>query len=863
MNDRVCVFTIVSRNYLHYAINLMNSVAEHLPQARRVVALCDRSAELDLSAQPFEVIELETLEIPHLDRLLYQYTILELNTAIKPFVCTRLFADATVDKVIYFDPDMQLFASGEPLLQALAANDVVLTPHLTDFLDDDRHPSDLSILQSGTYNLGFIALRRSEAAQRLLQWWCKKLLRDCVVDIARGLFTDQKWMDLIPGMFAAVRIERHPGWNVAYWNLAHRKVEKRDGVFLVNGQPLFFFHFSGYSSGTGSISKHQDRFALKDLPDAAQRLFELYARNVAACGLQRYAPLPYAYARLHSGTPLADIGRVALRCQLDWDAPLPDLRTAAGERFIIDFLNAPVDGEYPPISRLALTCHTRRADLQAAFPDVLRADRTAFVEWFKLSARSELQLDAAFMPVAPAGPLAPQTPSMAAAPELPSTLPTPSPTPSPTLRNRLYRAAYRLAWPLRGYVRPLVSSRTRQRVSKYLLRRAFEVARAPAATGAPAAAVTAVSERHPFGVNLIGYVRAESGVGESSRATLRCLEAADVPHSIIDFRAGNLSRMGESIDETRQQGLRYGINLFHINADQIDLAAEALGADYFAGRYRIGYWAWELERFPEEWVSAFRRLDEIWVPSTFCQRAIAAKSPLPVVCIPHSISMGRMAQPARQRFGLRPDSTVFLAMADMLSVSERKNPLGAVEAFARAFPGADLQAELVVKLSNADSHPGALKRMRELAASCRGIHFIDSYLERQDLHALIDSVDCFVSLHRSEGFGLGMAEAMARGKVVVATAWSGNMDFMHAANSLLVAYRLTELDRDYGPYRQGEVWADPDIDDAAAKMRAVATDPLLRQRLGQRARADCERFLAPAAIGRHIAERLARINAGS
>ena len=845
MNQRTCVFTIVSKNYLHYAINLMNSVATYLPGARRVVALCDRRDGLDLSAHPFEVIELEALEIPHLDRLLYQYTILELNTAIKPFLCDHLFSDPSIDKVIYFDPDIQLFSSGTPLLTALDRDEIILTPHLTRFLDDDRHPSDLSIVQSGTYNLGFIALRRSEAAKQLLMWWQDKLMRDCVVDIPRGLFTDQKWIDLIPGIFERVRIERHPGWNVAYWNLKHRHIEEHDGTFIVNGEPLFFFHFSGYEVGAANVSKHQNRFSLVDLPAATQRLFDIYAHNIKSCGMAEFAVLPYAFATLRSGIPLSTIGRIALRRDLSWEDSLPDFRTAAGEALIIDFLNEPVDREVPVITRLALACHTQRADLQAAFPDVLRVNRAAFAEWFRLGARTDFQLDDVFITVA--------EPTRETLP--PATIPTPA---APSVKNRLFRTVYRLLWSIRGRFRPLVSRQTRQRISKFLLRQAFET-RSAMTPVTPSNAAAASPQRHPFGVNLIGYVRAESGVGESSRATLRCLTAMDIPHSIVDFRVGNLSRMGENIDEGRQQGLRYAVNLFHINADQMDLAEEVLGEAYFAERYRIGFWAWELERFPEEWVPAFNHLDEIWVPSTFCQRAIAAKSPVPVVCIPHSISPGGLELPARQQFGLRPSSVVFLAMADMFSVPERKNPFGAVEAFARAFNTGEIDAELVVKLSNADGQPENVVRMRELAAGCPGIHFIESYLDRKDLNALVASADCFVSLHRSEGFGLGIAEAMARGKAVVATGWSGNMDFMHPANSLIVSYDLVPLEKDYGPYRRGELWAEPNLDDAAAKMRQVATQPALRNGLGQRARADCQRFLSPEAIGRIVSERLSII----
>lgn len=868
MNQNTIVFTIVAKNYLHYAINLMNSVAEHMPQARRVVALCDRTDGINLVELPFEVIELESMNIPHLDRLLYQYTILELNTAIKPFVFTHLFNESP-SKVIYFDPDIQLFSSGAGLLSKLDDYDVVLTPHLTEFLHDDRHPSDLSILQSGTYNLGFLALRRGETAMHLVNWWQRKLLRDCVVDIPRGLFTDQKWMDLIPGVFERVLIERHPGWNVAYWNLPHREILDRDGHFLVNGHPLFFFHFSGYNGGTGTISKHQDRYSMKDLPVATQKLFRIYAQQVDKCGQEHFATLPYAFSRLQSGILMPDIGRVVLRSQLNWDDKLPDFRTPAGEAFIIDFLNKPEDKESPTITRLALACHRQRVDLQAAFPDVMRANRSAFVAWFNTGGKREHHLDDAFLPSVTTSS---DHEHLHASPEI---LDAPNPASQvlrPTLGNRFYQTAFRVAWPIRSYVRPFLGAHGRQRVAQFLLRRAYEQPSYEFSPEHPLslevgsrtqsddwAGLSVSSGQDDFGINLIGYVRAESGIGESSRATLRCLDAADIPHSIIDFRTGNVSRMGERVDSSRERGLRYGINLFHINADQLDLAVSTLGERHFAEGYSIGYWAWELEHFPEEWVGAFQHLDEVWVPSTFCQRAIAEKSPIPVLCMPHSVVHDINSSPNREKFGLHPDTKVFLVMADLLSVSERKNPIGALEAFTRAFEPSHQGVELVVKVSNTDADTKAFKRMLELVSQYPNIHFVDGYLDRKDLSALFDTVDCFISLHRSEGFGLGMAESMVRGKVVIGTGWSGNTDFMNIANSLVVSYRMVALEKDYGPYRKGELWADPDLDDAAEKMRLVATQPDLCSRLGARARHDCETFLSPAAIGKAIHQRLRRI----
>lgn len=857
------VFTIVSRNYFHFAINLMASVAEHLPGASRVVAICDEPEGLVSPDTGIELLGIEDIGIAALDAMVVQYSILELNTAIKPFVFSRLFADAAAERVIYFDPDIQLFGSGAPLLKHLHEADVVLTPHLTAPLADDKHPSDISILQSGTYNLGFVAMRRCDDTARLLRWWQAKLERDCVVDIPRGLFTDQKWMDLVPGFCERTVIERHPGWNVAYWNLMHRRVESGPDGFTVNGLPLFFFHFSGYDPRSGSISKHQDRFTLAACAPATQRLFALYTQNLIAAGKERFAAMPYAFAKLADGTPLPDCARRAVRRHLDWSRPRPPLRSAAGAQFVIDFVRQPVDALQPPVSRLALQLYEDRADLQAAFPDMLASRREAFLNWFAERAGPEagitgglMQAQATTATVSPGAPVhapmkGPADPGAAVAaiaalaPAATPAAPTPSSATAPVLP---YRLVYRLAWRARHVLRPMTSLAFRQRMREGLLRRAFPVASTTSAPTSPA--MTPTVARHPPGVTVIGYVQAESGVGESARSTLRALACSEVTHSVQDYRVGNVSRMGETVDAALANGRQHAISLFHINADQLPAARTFLGEAPFTGTYRIGFWAWELENFPAEWHGAFAHVDEVWVPSSFCQRAIAAVSPVPVLVMPHCVEVPAQLSPDRARFGLRADSVAFLAMADMMSIAGRKNPFAAVQAFRAAFAADDTRVQLIVKIANAHRDVVAHEQIKALVAGHPRILLLDESLDRPMLNRLLDSVDCFVSLHRSEGFGLVIAEAMARGKVVLATDWSGNTDFMNAHNALPVDYELVMLQADAGPYRQGERWAEPSQSDAVAKMRQVVADDGLRARLGVRAREDVRRQLSAPALAR-------------
>ncbi len=602
-----------------------------------------------------------------------------------------------------------------------------------------------------------------------------------------------------------------------------------------------------------------------------RRLFDDYEASLRRHGRERYARMPYAFAALADGTPLPDVARQVLRRDLDWSRSMPDLRSRDGAKWVVGFLTAPVDGLSPPMSRLARQLHQGRADLQAAFPDVLGTHRHAYLAWFAERAGPEAGIvgvlagsarsAAASAPTPAAGHADEGAASFAQGIETVATTAAQAPavppaaTPAPAGGRWHYRVAYRVAWGARSLLRPVVPPALRQRARAALIRRAFP----PLGAASTAGTAPAAGEPAPWGISVIGYVQAESGVGESARATLRALACTDIPHALADFRVGNVSRMGERVDDRLARDRRHAVSLFHVNADQLPVARANLDAAWFAVPHRIGYWAWELENFPPQWHDAFAHVDEVWVPSSFCQNAIAAVSPVPVLCIPHAIEIPERMTPDRSRFGLRPDSVVFLSMADMMSVAERKNPLGAVQAFVEAFAPDDTRAELVVKVSNPQWDAPAFERLRTLAAAHPGVHLLADYLDRPALNTLLDSVDVFVSLHRSEGFGLGIAEAMARGKVALATGWSGNMDFMSPLNSLPVDYELVRLERDAGPYARGERWAEPSIADAVDKMRTVTADPALRQRLGQRARHDCRQQLAPQVVGARIAARLRAI----
>jgi hypothetical protein len=305
------IFTIVSRNYAALAASLMESVAAHEPAARRVVVATD--GPIPSLERVAELIAASDLDAPLRDMCVY-YDALELNTAVKPYAFLKLLAEPGVDSVTYLDPDIRLFAPLDRVREGLAQAELVLTPHLTRPLPGEANPNDQTILTSGVYNLGFAAMRRTPKVEGLLRWWADRCRFDCRVDKAEGLFTDQRWMDLSPGFVDSVDLIRHPGVNLAYWNLEGRILERAADGWRVDGQPLAFFHFSGFDpTRPKTLSKHQNRLKVAAGSPLAELLAD-YARTLLGNGQATSGAIPYAHARFTEGRPVTGaMRRRALR----------------------------------------------------------------------------------------------------------------------------------------------------------------------------------------------------------------------------------------------------------------------------------------------------------------------------------------------------------------------------------------------------------------------------------------------------------------------------------------------------------------------------------------------------------------------
>jgi hypothetical protein len=266
-----------SPSYLAPAAHLPRPLIEHEPDGRFYPLVVDGLPEgIELGA-PVTLVDPREPAIPSFYEMCFKYGVIELSTAVKPYLLSLLMAKYEEDEVAYLDPDILITGPMEALRHALAEHEAVLTPHIMSPLPDDgKHPNEQDIMISGAYNLGFIALRRSDEARRLLAWWEERLADGCRIDVPNGLFTDQKWIDLVPSLFPFATILRDPTYNVAFWNLHERTVSRADGRFLVNGAPGTFFHVSGFDPRRPLLlSKHQSRIEV----EPGSGLAELLARD--------------------------------------------------------------------------------------------------------------------------------------------------------------------------------------------------------------------------------------------------------------------------------------------------------------------------------------------------------------------------------------------------------------------------------------------------------------------------------------------------------------------------------------------------------------------------------------------------------
>jgi glycosyltransferase involved in cell wall biosynthesis len=758
--------TIISRNYLAQARVLYRSFRKFHPDMRFSALVFD--APRGAVHEPFDLCVLADIGLPDGEetRMPMLYDVTELATALKPWLFRHLLTRVQ-SPLLYFDPDIEIFSPVDRLAQLASEHCLVMTPHTTrPMRRTDVRPNETDILSAGAYNLGFLGLN-SECAT-FLAWWSERLLREATIDVANMRFTDQRWMDFAPGYFDTC-ILKDETCNVAYWNADSRLLSWTGTRYEVKGQPLCFFHFSGFKpENPHLLSIHQStnpRTRLSEHP-AVARLCREYAEKLVMADYARLHRLPYGFDKAPDGLKITWPMRLAYRAALgkheETGTPAPPSAFSDAVAFIA-WLNEPLHPlRCPEITRYFWAIYDARPDLRAAFPNLLEIGYLGYYEWLRQFGRYEISIPDELIRGAP--------------------LNTP-------IRNESNRTA-----PIPG-------------------------------------------------VTLIGYLCAEAGIGEAARLIAAAVEASGEKQCTHVWSESRSRQHHPWKGESGVLVPHYDTNLICINADQLPTFAQEMGPEFFQDRYNIGLWFWEVEVFPAAMHGGFNFLHEVWVTSEFVREAVAKISPIPVFIIPLPLNGGTPLLPARSRAALNlPEGFLFLFSFDFFSVVERKNPVGVIKAFQHAFaPGEG--PTLLIKSINGDRNVAELEQLHYARGNRSDIIILDGYLTAAERDALVAACDCYVSLHRAEGFGLTIAEAMLLEKPTIATRYSGNLEFMTDSNSFLCGYDLRRVGHRSDPYPSDARWADPKIGEAAELMRFVYENSAEAQRRGKTARLDlCRRY---------------------
>ncbi|WP_189576379.1 hypothetical protein [Parvularcula lutaonensis] len=398
------LFTICSKNYLPQARILVRSVREQMPDAPVRVILSDEAEDLGRIAEYVgaEVIPGRALGLPTYYDMAMRYDIVEFNTALKPAAFLHFFAQEA-RTAVYLDPDIELF---RPLTEVDAAFEAgaqgVITPHICEPLDMVHNPTELKIMRTGIYNLGFAGIANTEEGVSFTRWWARKMLSDCRVDLDAGIFVDQKYVDLMPSYLPRTKILRHRGYNVAYWNLANRALTREgDGSFAVNGQPLVFMHFSGVRPEKEDIiSVHQDRVSVDDLGDG-KALFDNYRaelkrarEEMAEAGIEK----SYAYGSFTTGEAIPPLARQV------YAKAIPPMRVSFDDVFDLEKgpFNQGATGinhrNQRLISPVMADLWMRKPYLQVAFNIRDPEEAKAYALWFAETGFREWNIPPAFIP---------------------------------------------------------------------------------------------------------------------------------------------------------------------------------------------------------------------------------------------------------------------------------------------------------------------------------------------------------------------------------------------------------------------------------------------------------------------------------
>lgn len=409
--SRTVVATIVAKNYLSLARVLASSFREHHPDVPFFVLLADEIVGLfDPAEEPFELLALKDLSIPHPERFRFNYTQQEMSYACTPYLLEALL-DRGFTAAAFFKQESLVLDDLSPVLTEMMRHPITLTPHLLKPLTGkDAAARELNILQSGIYNVGFLGVSESPAARQFLAWWQDRVYWHCRHDVPGGMHFEQRWLDLVPAYFEDVHLVRDPGFNLGHWNLSEREVRITAGGLTAGGSPLRFMRFSGFEpEQADAVTRYNERLNMGDIGPGAE-LFRRYAMLLAEAGYQETSQWPYSYTHFDNGVTIPIVARQLYRELGEATEAFGDPFEATGSASFFNWLRQPVErgsigssanegmDKVRNVSHLWQGVYDRRPDVREAFPDLTGSGCGAFLDWAESYGMNEHGIPEEFHP---------------------------------------------------------------------------------------------------------------------------------------------------------------------------------------------------------------------------------------------------------------------------------------------------------------------------------------------------------------------------------------------------------------------------------------------------------------------------------
>jgi glycosyltransferase involved in cell wall biosynthesis len=842
------VITLATPSTLPQARVLADSLRRHQPDWPLDILFVGREREADTGGkQPLLRSVADELDID-IESVIARYDEEDLIALLLPRVL-RSYSARGAGPLLHLPPTAWVLGDLASVQASLATRSVLLVPRMTsDIPDDGLLPTCGQMERCGRMSETVLGVDGTAGADGFLVWWAAQVERTLgSLDGRRAgaRSEDRPWLgrllELAPARFATAVLE-DPGCNLSMWNLHTHTLQSTSEGTLVDGHwPLRWLDLPDFRPDRPhQLSAGASRVRISRSP-ALRELCLSYAGELERAGWSAVDRRQDIGRRLADGL-VYDDALDALRSRAEaLGERYDDLFGADGGKDARAFTNwlegpAPAGAGYGVNRYVYYRVARERPDVMRAYPDLDGADGAGYVDWCRVFGREEVSIPDRFMP----------------------------PEPGTAAAARLFAAA--------GVRSSQTSDLSASEPVQGATAETAETIPAPARsasdppTSEPGVGAHATQNGAQPAVRVTGYLSHTLGLGAAGRGYAQALQAAGVAVSTASVPLHHLELPVElqdgygrhGFEDVVHDGVHHGFEIVAVNAEELPSFVGRLGEDYFQGP-RIGIWGWETDTIPARWQRAFALVQEIWVYSRFMAQNIGAVAPVPTIALPPPVQAP--AEPAApQRLDVPANGFLFLFVFDYLSTIQRKNPVGLIEAFKRAFaPGEG--PRLLLKTINGPLRPLAEEEVLWAAHGRPDIHVVDRSLGGAQLNGLMAACDCYVSLHRSEGFGLTMAEAMAIGKPTIGTGYSGNLDFMNAQNSYLVEYELGRVGPDCEIYPPEGTWARPSVEHAAELMRRVVERPDEAAAIAARAREDVARELSPQATGAAMRRRLEELAA--